>query len=96
MMMVEEKVKAIAIYIETILEKPKARHIKYPIIKVNKTCPIPVIKEIFPTSLIVFGFRWIPTINNKKAIPNCEKTSRVSKSGKKFNKKGPTRIPEKI
>ena len=67
---VEENVSAIAIYNAVVGENPSKIPIKYPINDVKITCPIPVIKEILPTSLIVLGFKYNPTINKRKAIPN--------------------------
>ena len=56
MIIVLEKVNAIAIYIATIVGKPKTILIKNPITEVNITCPIPVINETFPTPFIMLGF----------------------------------------
>ena len=49
-----------------------------PITVVKKICPIPVIIDIFPRSLNIRVSRFIPTKNNRNAIPSSEKT--ISKS----------------
>ena len=93
---VEENEIAIARYHEAIEVNPSKRAIKYPIETVKSTCPIPVIKAIFPTSLITFGDRCNPTINSKKDIPISEKILRVFPSGRISRKIGPISIPEII
>lgn len=95
-MIVEEKVSATAINREVIEENPNRIPIKYPIKEVNNICPMPVIKEIFPTSFITLGDKCNPTINNRKDIPISEKTFSVLLSWIKLRKKGPTNIPDKI
>ena len=70
-------VKAIATYIDIIVEKPNSLHIKNPINEVNITWPIPVTEETLPTSFITLGLKLKPTIKRSKAMPMCEKISIV-------------------
>jgi len=61
---------ATAIYKEGIIANPINLEIKKPIIDVNKTCPMPVIKETFPTSTSLAGGNQalkFPEVNDKLA-----------------------------
>ena len=78
MMIVLLNVKAIAMYRETNGENPRKMLIRKPIREVKIICPTPVIRETFPTSLIIFGLRLIPTIKSRNVTPICEKTLIVS------------------
>ena len=51
---------------------------KNPIKEVNITWPIPVTKETLPTSFIIFGFKFNPTINKSNTIPICAKVAMAS------------------
>ena len=72
MIIVLLNVKAIATYIEIIVEKPINLHMKNPINEVNITWPIPVTEETLPTSFITLGLKLKPTIKRSSAIPICE------------------------
>ena len=65
-------VKAIATYNAEIDGNPSNLVITKPNIKVMDICPNPAIKATGPTSLITFGVKFNPTINNNKAIPISE------------------------
>ena len=78
MMIVLEKVSAIATYNAEIFSRPINLAITYPIAEVNTTWPIPVASEIFPTSLITLGLRFNPTTNRSVVMPIFEKSSMVS------------------
>ena len=65
-------------YIAAVVEKPKNIAIKYPIMLVNITWPIPVINDTLPTSLITLGFNDKPTRNNNNTIPFCANVENVS------------------
>ena len=67
--MVLLKVRATAMYVEVITEKPKYTAIPNPITDVNTTWPTPVIIETFPTSFIILGFRFNPTRKRRRATP---------------------------
>ena len=60
-------------YNETNQLNPNTIPIRKPPMEVKTICPMPVIKEIFPTSLITLGERCKPTINKSKATPISEK-----------------------
>jgi len=60
---------AIETYKETIKENPSNKQNKNPIPVVNTICPIPVNKEIFPTSFRTFGSKLSPTKKSNKATP---------------------------
>ena len=71
-------VRATAIYIEVMVEKPNHWPMKNPIIEVNITWPTPVTKETLPTSFIILGFKFNPTINKSNAMPICAKVAKAS------------------
>ncbi len=93
-MIVEEKLIAIAIYTEVSMENPSKVPMKYPRRKVKIICPIPVMREILPTSFMTFGERCNPTIKRRKAIPNSENMPIASIPGRIPRKNGPAIIPE--
>jgi len=94
--MVLLKAKAIAMYRETTIENPSSLVMMKPIVEVKTTCPTPVIRETFPTSLITRGFKFRPTMNNNRATPIWEKVSRASVELITLRTKGPKKIPLKM
>jgi hypothetical protein len=91
---VEEKVRATAMYIEVNVEKPSDEEIKYPMMEVKTICPPPVTTEIYPTSFTILGERFIPTRKSRKDIPNSEKTFIIPVSLMISSTNGPERTPE--
>ncbi len=85
-MIVLLNVKAIAIYMDEIVEKPRSLLMKKPIREVKMICPMPVTRETFPTSFMTFGLRLIPTMKRRNVIPICEKTAMVSVDWTMFRK----------
>ena len=55
--------------IEEIIENSRVLAIKNPMIVVKITCPIPVKRDTFPTSFMIFGFKCKPVINRIRTIP---------------------------
>ena len=60
---------------------------------VNRTCPIPVMRDTFPTSFMTLGFKLIPTRKSKSATPISENIAINSEDFIKFNAEGLAIIP---
>lgn len=95
-MIVLLKVRAIAMYRDDIVEKPRSLLMMKPIREVNTIWPMPVIRATLPTSFMTFGLRLIPIIKRRNVIPICAKTAIVSVDVTMFRKYGLTIIPARM